>query len=166
LIELLVVIAIMSVLTVVLVTVINPAEMGRRSRDSKRVSDISTLRRAIDLAMSDNQTATATLGAVNINSSTSISNFAGTGLNIGKYLPAVPEDPSYNSSGGNTQVIASGCTKGSINKNAISYQFWTDGSSFILRSNLESLASCNTVETDGNNNATYEAGTEPGLDAI
>jgi prepilin-type N-terminal cleavage/methylation domain-containing protein len=165
LIELLTVIGVISVLATVLVTAINPAEMARKSRDSKRLSDLGTLRRAIDLAISDNQPLTAT-GVVNINSSTSVTNFAGSGLNLSKYIPFIPQDPSYSAAGGSTQVIATGCTAGSITKDAFTYKFWTDGDTYILRANLESLSSCATAENDGNNNSTYETGTEPGLDAF
>ncbi len=48
LIELLVVIAIIAILSVVVVLTINPAEMLRQSRDSQRVSDLNTLRSAIN----------------------------------------------------------------------------------------------------------------------
>ncbi len=53
LIELLVVIAIIAILSIVVVLTINPAEMLRQSRDSQRVSDLSTLRSAISLYLVD-----------------------------------------------------------------------------------------------------------------
>src|ERR1035438_1141793 len=52
LIELLVVIAIIAILSVVVVLTINPAELLRQSRDSNRVSDMSTLRTAVSLYLS------------------------------------------------------------------------------------------------------------------
>jgi len=51
LIELLVVIAIIGVLAAVVLLAINPAAMLRRGRDSQRESDLTTLRKAIDLYM-------------------------------------------------------------------------------------------------------------------
>lgn len=166
LIELLIVIAIISTLATVMTILINPAEMARGSRDSRRISDITTLRHAIDLAMADDQDLLTSGGVVNINSSTSIINFAGSGLNLSRYLPVVPQDPSYKPAGGNIQIISTSCSKGTISQNVISYQFWSDGDTYILRANLESLSNCTLVENDGNNNSTYETGTEPGLNAI
>jgi prepilin-type N-terminal cleavage/methylation domain-containing protein len=53
LIELLVVIAIIAILSIVVVLTINPAEMLRQSRDSQRISDLSTLKSAINLYIVD-----------------------------------------------------------------------------------------------------------------
>ena len=53
LIELLVVIAIISILAVVVVLTLNPAELLRQSRDSQRVSDLGTLKSAISLYLVD-----------------------------------------------------------------------------------------------------------------
>jgi prepilin-type N-terminal cleavage/methylation domain-containing protein len=53
LIELLIVIAIIAILSIVVVLAINPAEMLRQSRDSQRVSDLSTLKSAISLYLLD-----------------------------------------------------------------------------------------------------------------
>jgi prepilin-type N-terminal cleavage/methylation domain-containing protein len=53
LIELLVVIAIIAILAVVVVLTLNPAELLRQSRDSNRLSDLSTLVRAIGLYQED-----------------------------------------------------------------------------------------------------------------
>ncbi len=53
LIELLVVIAIIAILAVVVVLTLNPAELLRESRDSNRVSDMSTLNSAMNLYTTD-----------------------------------------------------------------------------------------------------------------
>ena len=53
LIELLVVIAIIAVLAVVVVLTLNPAELLRQSRDSNRLSDLSTMSDAINLYNTD-----------------------------------------------------------------------------------------------------------------
>ena len=164
LLEVLVTIAVISVLATVLVLAINPGEMLRRSRDSKRLSDIGTIRRAVDLALADDQDMLATLGVIDINTSTDVTNFAGAGIDLSRYLPVIPQDPSYSAAGGSAQVIAADCTNGTIAE--ISYKFWSDGEAYILRANMESLSNCEIVQNDGNNNSTYEVGTEPGLDAI
>jgi prepilin-type N-terminal cleavage/methylation domain-containing protein len=54
LIELLIVIAILAVLMSVIVITINPAEMLKKSRDSRRVSDLDALRTALILYLSEN----------------------------------------------------------------------------------------------------------------
>jgi len=166
LLEVLVTIAVISVLATVLVVIINPGEMLRRSGDSRRLSDIGTIKRAVDLALADDQDMLATAGIVDIDTSTDVTNFAGAGIDLSKYLPVVPQNPSYSAAGGSAQIIAAGCTKGAIAKDAISYKFWSDGEIYILRTNMESLSNCEIVQNDGNNNSTYETGTEPGLDAI
>ena len=53
LIELLVVIAIIAILSVVVVLTINPAEMLRQSRDTQRISDLNTLKSALNLYLVD-----------------------------------------------------------------------------------------------------------------
>jgi prepilin-type N-terminal cleavage/methylation domain-containing protein len=52
LIELLIVIGILAILAIATVLVLNPAEILKQSRDSKRISDLKTLRGAIDLYLS------------------------------------------------------------------------------------------------------------------
>ncbi len=53
LVELLVVIAIIAILAIVVVLVLNPAELLKQSRDSSRISDLSTLKNAIGLYLTD-----------------------------------------------------------------------------------------------------------------
>src|SRR3990167_2531282 len=94
LLEVLVTIAVISVLATVLVLAINPGEMLRRSKDSRRLSDIGTIRRAVDLALSDDQDMLATAGVIDINTSTDVTNFAGAGIDLSRYLPVIPQDPA------------------------------------------------------------------------
>ena len=53
LLELLIVIAIIAILSVALVIVLNPAETLRKARDAQRISDLSTLKTAIGLYMTN-----------------------------------------------------------------------------------------------------------------
>ena len=53
LVELLIVIAILAVLAAAVVIVLNPAELLAQARDSQRLSDISTLKNAVDLMIVD-----------------------------------------------------------------------------------------------------------------
>lgn len=60
LVELLIVIAILALLMSVIVITLNPAEMLRKSRDTKRVADLNALRTAINLAITDGITSIGT----------------------------------------------------------------------------------------------------------
>lgn len=51
LLELLIVIAVLAVLATIAVLIINPVEYIRQARDSQRISDLSTLKKAVDLYM-------------------------------------------------------------------------------------------------------------------
>lgn len=53
LVELLVVIAIIAILAAVVVLIINPLELTRRGRDAARLSDLSTLQSAINIAVQE-----------------------------------------------------------------------------------------------------------------
>ena len=57
LVELLIVIAILAVLAAAVVIVLNPAELLAQARDSQRLSDISTLKNAVDLMIVDDPSA-------------------------------------------------------------------------------------------------------------
>jgi len=56
LLELLIVIAILAILSVALVIVLNPAETLKKARDAQRISDLSTLKTAIGLYMTNTAT--------------------------------------------------------------------------------------------------------------
>ncbi|MEI7765624.1 MAG: prepilin-type N-terminal cleavage/methylation domain-containing protein, partial [bacterium] len=49
LLELLIVVAIIGVLSVALVMVLNPSEMLKKSRDAQRISDLTALKKAIEI---------------------------------------------------------------------------------------------------------------------
>jgi prepilin-type N-terminal cleavage/methylation domain-containing protein len=165
LIELLVVVAIIAILALIVLLALNPVEMARRSRDSRRLSDLGTLRRAIDLALSDGESLEATgAGGVTIDTSTSVTNFAtASGPDISKYLSVVPEDPYNGTNNPQTLANASCDTQTTVMP---SYSYWSDGDTYIIRSYIESTENCVAATEDGNSNGTYELGTEPGLDAF
>lgn len=164
LIELLVVVAIIAILALIVLLAINPVEMARRSRDSRRMSDLGTLRRSVDLSLADNQVLADTSGWVTINTSTNTTNFAGISLDIGKYLSVVPQDPVNDGSGDAVQYVKSDCTAGSTTKNAMIYEFKSDGDVYVLRGRLESVDNCGAITGDGNSDDYYQIGTDPGLD--
>ena len=164
LIELLVVVAIIAILALIVLLAINPVELARRSRDSRRLSDVGTLRRAIDLTLADGGALHAT-GGNYITVPQDITDLDGSGLNISKYLSVGPKDPSNDGTGTTTQTIVAGspCTAGSTAKNAMNYQYKSDGNVYVLRVQLESLDNCDAVKNDGNSDNYFEVGTDPGL---
>lgn len=155
-------VAIIAILALVVLLALNPVEMARKSRDSRRLSDVGTIRRAIDLALADKQTLSAT-GTLEINTSTDVKDFDGKGLDISKYLSVIPQDPINDGSGSSMQVVLSDCSAGTTTKGAMVYQYKSNGDTYELRARLESLDNCAAITQDGNSDDYYEMGTYPGL---
>ncbi len=151
LIELLVVIAIVAILAVVVLVAINPLDTLKKGRDSRRLSEIGEVRKAIDLTI-----ANATSSAAPFNTSASLNSCgnpgswvqfsAASGLSITTQLPALPSDP--------------------LNTTPNCYNFKTsaDGQTYKLETSLESTANTATMQNDGGTSATlYETGTNMSL---
>lgn len=166
LIELLVVVAIIAILALVVLLALNPVEMARRSRDSRRLSDMTTIRKAIDLSLADGQSLTSTGGYITLDNTSDVTDMDGSGLDVSKYLSTFPLDPINNGTGDSTQAVvgASPCTAGTSAKNAMNYEYNSDGSVYVLRIRMESLDNCGAIMNDGNGDNYYELGTDPGLD--
>lgn len=165
LIELLVVVAIIAILALIVLLAINPVEMARRSRDSRRLSDLGTLRRAIDLSLADGE-ALPTVADMTVDSNVDVTNFGGAGMDIGKYLSVAPQDPVNDGSGDLIQTTTGVCPDGTaqVAKNAMTYKFSSDGDVYVLTTRLESTDNCGAPSGDGGpNDALYEIGTAPGL---
>lgn len=112
LIELLIVIAVLAVLSTGVVLVLNPAEILKQSRDSTRLSDLTSINRAIALFLTDVSTSTwintdfctsgTTLpdaGACTLNASTAVTGVGWIPINfgaisVGSPLPRLPLDPA------------------------------------------------------------------------
>lgn len=167
LIELLVVVAIIAILALIVLLALNPVEMARRSRDSRRLSDLGTLRRAIDLSLADGKTLTAK-GATTMHATTNVKNIDGSGLDISKYLSAVPQDPMETAINGTLTTDGTNCTVGTpgtatIPSGSMVYTYQSDGDTYFLDGYLESTSNCSAVANDGNADNKYEIGTAPGL---
>ncbi len=106
--ELLVVIGIISVLAITLLVMLNPAEAQRRSRDAKRMKDISTIQAIIESYINDGGAAictttpfctsnSVTVGAATPNSHPCAQGVAGAGNWIGPdlcvFAKTIPSDP-------------------------------------------------------------------------
>jgi prepilin-type N-terminal cleavage/methylation domain-containing protein len=160
LIELLIVMAVIGILATVLIVAINPIEIGRRSRDSKRLSDMGTLKSAIDLALSDGQALSVVSSWVDLTVSTNVTDIDGNGLDLSKYMSVVPQNP-----GGNTQYVKDDCTTAVATASDMVYQFKSDGDAYVIRTRLESATNCDSIKYDGNATGNYyHLGTDPGLD--
>lgn len=157
LVELLVVVAIIGILVGVVTIAINPAEMLKKSRDSKRLNDLASVRKAIDLALAQGgalSTVSCTAAAP-CSSSTGTTAVNGTGwvnVDVSKNLSTLPVDPR---AADNTYTDAAGSSV------SAEYQFANDGTYYELRGHLESTANASLYTTDGGNNAGwYELGTK------
>jgi type IV pilus assembly protein PilA len=110
LVELLVVIAIIAVLAAVVVLIINPLELTRQSRDTARLSDLTSLNNALNVAVQEASTSGAQIlcvgttapcsGTSNTAPQTTTRKADGTGwvkVNLGSQtavsVPTLPADP-------------------------------------------------------------------------
>lgn len=167
LIELLVVIAILSILATLMVLAINPAEAQRKSRDATRLSDMATMRKAIDLGIAEGLVLPGTVATPFSGTSAGSRDAANAGnylgMDVSKYLSVLPIDPRQMAtvattlSDGTTQVAAGGMV----------YSFTSNGKTYELNAYLESTDNSAVAGNDGGTSATvYEIGTNPGLTLI
>lgn len=157
LVELLVVIAIIGILVGAVTIAINPAEMLKKSRDSKRLNDLAAVRKAIDLALAEGG-ALSTVGctaAAPCSSATGTTLVDSTGwvnVDVSKNLSTLPVDPR---AADGTYTDAAGALA------SAEYQFANDGTYYELRGHLESTANASLYATDGGDDVGwYELGTK------
>lgn len=187
LIELLVVIAIIAILSVVLILTLNPAELLRQARDSNRVSDLSTLKSAISLYLSD-VSSPSIIGTVT-HCFMSAATTTATQTNCGNSFGARTTQATSSATTGGLSVngngwipvnftsISSGAPIGNLptdptNSGPQAYRYAASSTelTFELNADLESSkytnASTGLENTDGGGSSTvYEVGTTPGLNA-
>jgi prepilin-type N-terminal cleavage/methylation domain-containing protein len=158
LVELLVVVAIMGILMAAVVLAINPGEMMAKSRDSTRLSDMVSIRQAIDFAVADGATLTATAAAGDSTTGTRVTTGAGwVNVDVSKYLSTLPIDPRNGST----------FTDAADNNVTGKYLYFSDGSAYELNCYLESGDNAAKYAGDGGDDAAiYEVGTDPGLDLM
>ncbi len=155
LVELLVVIAIIAILAAVVVLIINPLELTRRSRDAARLTDMANLQQAINVAAQESTqsgtnvfcvggTAPCTESTSPIGTNTRKSD--GTGwvkANLGAQksvsVPTLPVDP--------------------LNSGAYNYTYYSDGNAWEMNAALESEQQRDKMANDGgDNDSKYEVG--------
>jgi len=103
LVELLVVIAIVAVLAGAVLIAINPQALIQKSRDSKRLQDMDTLVKAINLSLADGEITLAVAGPLSSGMGAGAQDVDGTGwvtftvpvgkTGLSKFIPALPLDP-------------------------------------------------------------------------
>lgn len=160
LVELLVVIAIIAILAAIVVLIVNPLELTRRGRDATRLTDLSSLQNAINVAVQE-ATGSGTGGILCVGSSggvacsgrsdtdTRVSDGTGwikVNLKTGNpslSIPTLPVDP--------------------VNSTALHYSYATNAAQDMWEINtvLESAQYTGKMTTDGGNNpAAYEVGSD------
>lgn len=164
LVELLVVVAILGILAAILILAINPAEAQRKSRDATRLSDLATVRQAIDLAVANGAVLPGTVAAPFSGTSTGSRDTTSTGnwvgMNVSKYLSVLPTDPRQSAI--DTTRLSDGTT--TVAAGSMVYSFVSDGDSYELNAYLESTDNTPFANNDGGNQSLrYEIGTNPGL---
>jgi prepilin-type N-terminal cleavage/methylation domain-containing protein len=166
LIELLVVIAIIGVLATVILLSLNPGELLARGRDSTRIQDFATIRKAIDASIASSEASIVlptgnSAGNCRYSDSTCISSTTnrssrGTGwlpINIASFVSILPIDPRQTNSAIMTNNLGS-----TVNAR---YIFGTDGSTYRLATYLESRTNLGKLTEDGGTMPTaYESGTD------
>lgn len=167
LIELLVVIAILGILATLVVLAINPAEAQRKGRDATRLSDLATMRKAIDLAIADGKTLPGTVAVPFSGTSAGSRDASATtnyvGMDVSKYLSVLAIDPRQTAT--TATIISDGTT--SIAAGGMVYSFRSNGSTYELDAYLESTDNAAVATNDGGtSNTVYEIGTNPGLTLI
>jgi len=189
LIELLVVIAIIAVLSVVVILTLNPAELLRQSRDSNRISDLSTMKNAISLFESDVDTSSVSaLGTYGVLYTGSF----GTSTTITDPNTYIGGAPAWGYASTSVVSVATSTSRAldgtgwipvsfslissgapidnepidPINDNVYYYTYVASGTVFKFASKLESIkynqgGFNDSVSTDGGNSSdTLESGTE------
>ena len=144
LLELLIVIAIIAVLSTVVIFALDPGEMMAKARDTKRLTDLTQLEKAIIVYLSEG---IKTLPTTSTNSLGGNTNINGTGWlpidftssTLGSSIPSLPIDPKNNSS--------------------YYYTFISDGTNFELDCVLESKTYRDKMTNDGGDRSDrYEVG--------
>lgn len=149
LVELLVVIAIIAILAAVVVLIINPLELTRRSRDAARLSDLANLQQAINVAAQEaTSSGTAILCSRGLTGGVCTEKTDPIGVNTRKSdgtgwvhanlgtqqsvsVPTLPVDP--------------------VNDSSFHYIYCSDGATWEIDAKLESNQQKGKVGTDGGN---------------
>ena len=194
LIELLIVIAILALLMSIVVVTLNPAELLRKSRDTKRVSDLNALRTALNLYVTDkaapdldgagscstntwfslaaNGASCTTLAGSLCTLTPRLTNGSGWipvnfgSISSGSPLSALPVDPTNATS---TTALSNLYYTYKCDSSSMTFELNAAMESSYYRSTAYggSAGDGDVCSTDGgNNDLLYEVGSKPGLDLL
>jgi len=155
LIELLVVIFIIGLLASIVVVSVNTARV--KSRDARRIADISSVRTAIELYIDANGIPPATANTTYESSNANWSTLQST---LASYIPVLPKDPRHGSSIRYIDTPSgNNCTASGVTSTA-RYRYRHNGTDYKLGSLLE--YSCVGINTNdgGSYNSWYEVGSK------
>lgn len=159
LIELLVVLAILAVLIVTALIALNPTEGQRKSRDVKRLKDVSTLTAIIEQNITDGKAAFC-IAAAGCSSSGAGNNVASQpctsnwlGVDQCKYANTVPADPSNNVS--RTTITGGTVATPTTGSQSTVYRVKMVDEKYEINVVQEASANANNVLSDGGNSTKW-----------
>jgi len=154
LVELLVVIAIVAILAAVVVLIINPLELTRRGRDAARLTDLSNLQNAINVAVQESTGSGAVAVLCKDAGSYPCSGSSHTGTRASDGSGWVKTDMSAQQS-----VSVPTLPVDPVNSTAYHYTYCADNDTWEINTVLESSQQSGKMSTDGGNeNTRYEVG--------
>ena len=179
LLELLIVIAIIAILAAAVLLVINPGELLKKARDTQRVSDLSSLKSAIGLYLTDVSSPDLD-GSDTCGTNVWFSLVGGSGYSGGIYPTSTASATLVDGNGWipiDFTSISTGSPLASLpidptNSGTLYYTYACDSTNLTYETDakLESTYYATSTDkdgTDGGNASTlYEVGTDPGLDLL
>lgn len=164
LLELLIVIAILAILATVTILVLNPAEYLKQTRDAQRMSDMGTIRDAVNLFISTSSTSLTAATNCNTTGCAASSPFAGSVVNTSATTTGAGwVNVNFVSMTGGSPLNKLPVDPTSDTTNFYAYKSWTAAGNpaFEVDAKLESSKYIPNMTNDGgNNNSWYEVGND------
>ncbi len=153
LVELLVVIAIIAILAAVVVLIINPLELTRRSRDAARLTDLANLQQAINVSVQEATGASAVNilcfnGLTNTGGTSCVGNSA-TGTRVANGTGWVQADLTAQKSVSVPTLPVDPVNTNTGTANGYHYTYCSDGSNWEIDTRLESEQQASKMGNDG-----------------
>jgi prepilin-type N-terminal cleavage/methylation domain-containing protein len=156
LLELLIVVGILGILAVVLLMSLNPSESQKKSRDLKRMKDVSTLQGVIEQYVKDGNAPICTDGCDSASAGLGVGSQAcdtnWMGVDLCKYANTLPVDPTNNTD--KTCIGAESGGTATDPKTAVCktiYRFKMSGSDYEFNVRQESVSNGSNTYNDGGN---------------
>ncbi len=153
LVELLVVIAIIAILAAVVVLIINPLELTRRGRDAARLSDLSNLQNAINVAVQESTGSGAVAVLCKTAGAYPCSGSSNTGTRVSDGTGWVKTDLSSQKS-----VSVATLPIDPVNSTTYHYTYCANNDTFEIDTVLESDQQKDKMTEGGNESDKYEVG--------